>query len=156
MFNFRYVTDLDIYDAVSNVRSRATGCDNISSDMLLFSLPFMISVLRDIFNDCLCCGQFPESWKRAVVKPLLKASNPSSLSDLRAISILSVCSKIFEKVVFKMMTEYIASRGLLPSIQSGFRANYSTCNCTSKGYNGTISCFGSGSIYGCLFGFVGL
>lgn len=132
MFNFRYVTDLDIYDAVSNVRSRATGCDNISLDMLLFSLPFMISVLRDIFNDCLCGGQFPESWKRAVVKPLPKVPNPSSLSDLRPISILSVCSKIFEKVVFKMMSEYIASRGLLPSIQSGFRANYSTCTALLK------------------------
>lgn len=100
--------------------------------MLIFGMPVLAPVLGDIINACLREGQFPEIWKVAIVKPLPKTPNPSSFSALRPVSILSVLSKILERLVFNMLLEYVMENRLLPSSQSGFRRHFSTCTALLK------------------------
>ena len=42
---------------------------------------------------------------------------------------LTIISKVFERVVFNQLSEYLKSQNLLYSFQSGFRSSYSTDTC---------------------------
>lgn len=131
-FNFKKVTDDDIYKAFRQLKSKCSGIDQISFAMLEWSMTYIIDFLKNLINDCLEFGDFPTVWKTALVKPIPKVSNPISFSDLRAINILPILSKLVERLVFTMLIEYISSENILPSVQSGFRANHSTATALSK------------------------
>ena len=50
------------------------------------------------------------------------------IKNYRPVSILSVFSKIFEKVLYKRIYDFLTLKNILYSLQFGFRKNYSTCN----------------------------
>jgi hypothetical protein len=47
-------------------------------------------------------------------------------NNYRPKSVLSVIAKIFEKVIFDQMYEYLTTQNLLSNLQSGFRPLHST------------------------------
>ncbi len=51
------------------------------------------------------------------------------LANYMPVSILSILSKIVERVVFDQLNEYLVSNQLLYKFQSGFRSSYSTDTC---------------------------
>ena len=70
----------------------------------------------------------PQSFKVAVIKPLLKKPTLDSgiLANYRPISNLPFLSKILEKAVAKQLCDFLHDNDLFESFQSGFRANHST------------------------------
>jgi len=61
--------------------------------------------------------------------PNTKVSDPATLADYRPISILSILSKIFEKVVLNQMIEHIECNSIYHPQQSGFRKGHFDCFC---------------------------
>ena len=53
-----------------------------------------------IFRDCLKVGYFPTAWKKANVVPVYKKGNKQILNNYRPVSLLHICSKLFEKIIF--------------------------------------------------------
>ena len=53
-----------------------------------------------IFRNCLKAGYFPTAWKKANIVPVHKKGNKQILSDYRPVSLLPICSKLFEKIIF--------------------------------------------------------
>lgn len=54
--------------------------------------------------------------------PIFKAGEPTDIANYRPISILPVASKIVEKVITELLTDFLNSeRGLLHPMQFGFR-----------------------------------
>ena len=82
--------------------------------------------LSIIINQSLCTGVFPNRLKLAKVIPLHKKDDNKSFGNYRPISLLSSLSKVFEKVVFDQLYEYLISNGLLFESQYGFRKQHST------------------------------
>ena len=82
--------------------------------------------LTIIFNDSLKAGKFPDMWKLAHVIPLYKKDDSSKVCNYRPISLLSCIGKIFERVVFKYVFNYLVENNLLYKLQSGFLPNHST------------------------------
>ncbi|KAH1015908.1 hypothetical protein HUJ04_007219 [Dendroctonus ponderosae] len=74
-------------------------------------------------------NKYPDLWKRAVILPLPKVSNPKELKDLRPISILPAVSKILEKHIYNQILLFMESKNIVPATQSGFRKNFSTSTC---------------------------
>ena len=72
--------------------------------------------LSIIFNDCLNKGKFPHEWKKANVVPVHKKGNKQSL-----ISLLPICSKIFERLIYNEMFTFFTENNLISSNQSEFR-----------------------------------
>ena len=62
----------------------------------------------------------------AKVNPLHKKESKFDHRNYRAISLLAVISKIFEKLIYKRIYFYLDQKKLIYSKQFGFRANYST------------------------------
>lgn len=92
-FSFKLVDQASVVDAVMSIKSGAPGNDGISLRMIKYCLPIIVNHLTHIINCCLEVGYFPESWRESIVRPIPKVKTPSSLSDLRPISLLPVFSK---------------------------------------------------------------
>ena len=53
-----------------------------------------------LFSNCLRDGVLPNDWKKANVIPVHKNGNKQLVSNYRSVSILPICFKIFEKLIF--------------------------------------------------------
>ena len=83
--------------------------------------------LSIIFNDCLNKGKFPHKWKKANV-PVDKKRNTRSLENYRPISLLPVCSKIFERLIYNEMFTFFTKNNLISPNLSGFSPGDSCVN----------------------------
>lgn len=115
-----------ITNIIRSLKSNAEGCDQISLNMLLMTLPDALESVAAVINTSITTSIFPDIWKLAIVRPLPKITNPVDLKDLRPISILPCLSKILEKAVSTQLSDYLEKNNILPEVQSGFRKGRST------------------------------
>ena len=80
--------------------------------------------LSIIFNDRLNEGKFPHESEKANVVPVYKKGNKLSLKNCRPISLLPICSKIFEHLIYNEMFTFFTENNLISLNQSGFRHTY--------------------------------
>ena len=69
---------------------------------------------------------FPDVLKTANVTPLHKKESKLDFMNYRPISLLSVLSKVYEKLIYKRIYEYLNRYNFIYDKQFGFRRNYST------------------------------
>lgn len=125
-FSFDSVSEDAVLKVIQSFKSNAQGIDGITLEMLFMTLPQSLPAITNIINGSMSSGMFPDSWKVAVVKPIPKNNQPSSLGDLRPISLLPCLSKILEKIVCMQLIKFLETHHLLPQLQSGFRQRHST------------------------------
>lgn len=114
---------------ISKLNSKkASGFDGISIAMLKLCTKEVAIPLSLIFKCCLSHGIFPAQWKKANVQPVHKKNSRQIKSNYRPISLLPICSKIFEKIIFDHMYSFLLTNKLLSKNQSGFRPGDSTIN----------------------------
>ena len=77
--------------------------------------------LSVIFKNCLQSGSFPNNWKKSNVVPIHKKGDKQLLQNYRPVSLLPICGKIFERIIFNPIFEYLEKNSLLCPNQSGFR-----------------------------------
>lgn len=110
--------------------SKPSTCllDPIPTRLLKEVLPLVSASLLDMINVSLLTGYVPQSFKVAVIKPLLKkpSLDPGVLANYRPISNLPFLSKILEKVVANQLCDFLNINSLLEDFQSGFRVHHST------------------------------
>ena len=68
---------------------------------------------------------YPCELKKAIVTPINKKEDPELPENYRPISITETLSKIFEKLLYKQINEYLIYQKLLSNTQFGFRTSYS-------------------------------
>ena len=71
-------------------------------------------------------GIFPEKLKLFKVISLFKKGDKLDLNSYRPVSILTCFRKIFEKVIFNRLLNFLNKHSVLVSNQYGFRAGCST------------------------------
>ena len=82
--------------------------------------------LCDIVNESFSSGIIPDMMKLAKVIPLYKKNSPEVPSNYRPISLLSVFSKIVEKLMHNRLYSFLEKYDILYSLQFRFRAKHST------------------------------
>ena len=96
-----------------------------------YSIPiFLLKVLSehiaiplyDIINGSVSNGIFPDMMKLAKVIPLYKKNSPDDSSNYRPISLLSVFSKITEKLMHTGLCNFLEQHNALYSLQFDFRS----------------------------------
>ena len=85
-----------------------------------------IKPLTHLINSSIKEGIFPDEVKIAKVVPISKAADKHCMENYRPISVLSVFSKILEKVVYNHLIEFITKNKVLNKHQFGFRKQHST------------------------------
>jgi len=101
----------------------ADGYPPVLLQNLSHSLAQPLSV---IFASFMSTGHVPQAWKQATVTPVFKGGIASDQSNYRPISLMSVFSKLMEKVVVLDMLRYCKEQGLISKQQHGFLARKST------------------------------
>ena len=66
------------------------GADTIPARFVKLVAEHLADLLTDIINNCIRRSYFPTKWKKARVSPIPKVVNPTSMNELRPISILPV------------------------------------------------------------------
>ena len=84
--------------------------------------------LELIFKDCLTNGIFPSDWKKGSIVPVHKKNDKQCLNNYRRISLLTICSKIFERLIFNEMFGFFIENDLISQHQSGFKPGNSCIN----------------------------
>lgn len=125
-FSLQNVNQLETFLAINNIKSNATGADQISPKFIKHILPLILPYICHIFNTILTSSKFPASWKMSKVIPIPKTNSPKTLNDYRPISIVPFLSKAFERIVYNQLNEHIQLNNLLSPLQSGFRTSRST------------------------------
>ena len=88
---------------------------------------YLSPILIKLFNKCYSEGYFPYELKIAKVIPIFKnKGNINGLGNYRPISMLSVFSKLFEKLIHKKLYEYLDVNKIINENQFGFRISHST------------------------------
>ena len=107
-------------------RKKSAGTDGLSQDKLIMAKNILKIPLTRLINHSIEEGEFPNSWKEALITPILKKGDRTKKENYRPISCLSVASKVLEKIVCDQITNYMEKNNLFPETQHGFRKNRST------------------------------
>ena len=96
----------------------------VKSVLLETLLPSVIKII----NLSLESGIFPDLYKQANVKPLLKkiSLDPNCLKNYRPVSNLNFLSKLVEKVVAHQLVSHLQQFNLLETFQSAYKPYHST------------------------------
>ena len=90
--------------------------------------PSIYKPLEIIFNQCLETGVFPSEWKKGNIVPIHKKGDKQMLQNYRPVSLLPICGKILERLMFNEMFEFFIENKLISSSQSGFKPGDSCIN----------------------------
>ena len=67
-------------------------------------------------------------WKLANVTPIFKKGDKQLIKNYSPISLLPICGKVFEKIIFNNLYNHLTRYNLITKNQSGFRPGDSTTN----------------------------
>ena len=109
--------------------SKASGPDCIPVMVLKNYEPELSYILAKLFNNCLKKSCFPDCWKVSSVVPVFKnVGERSTAKNYRPVSLLSVVSKVFEKLVNNRIVDHLEKCGLFSHFQYGFMSSRSTAD----------------------------
>ena len=106
--------------------NKSHGHDGLSARMIKMYDDTLVIPLVLIFKNCLSKGYFPKKWKMANVTAVHKKKEKNIVSNYRPISLLPLCGKIFEKIIYDNLYTHIFGNKLISDKQSGYRRNDST------------------------------
>ena len=86
----------------------------------------MAPILTNLINKSLLKGEFPDILKIANVCPIYKKGDVDKCENYRPISLLSNVGKIFEKVMYSRLWDFLNKHDIIFDRQFGFRKNHST------------------------------
>ena len=123
------ITLQEIKDIISVLQpKKAHGPDTISVTMIQLCGEHLCIPLKIIFQNILKTGIFPDRWKEANITPVHKKNDKQIVSNYRPISLLPIFAKIFERIIFKNLYNFLVSHNLITNHQSGFRPGDSCTN----------------------------
>ena len=79
----------------------------------------IVKPLSIIFKNCIDNGIFPDVWKKYI--PVQKKGDKQIIDNYRPVSLLPICGKMFEKLLFNLIFKFLDDNNLLSFNQSGFR-----------------------------------
>ena len=101
-----------------------------------------------IINESFTSGIFPDNLKLAKVIILYKKGSRDNPTNYRPISLLSIFSKIIEKIMYERVYRFLETCNILYPLQFGFREKHSTLH-TIIGMTETIKEAIDNGMFGC-------
>ena len=100
------------------------GCDGIGPRLLKHCALPLCQPLHHLFSLSLSQSYIPAEWRLHLIKPIFKSGDRSLVQNYRPISLLCVCSKVLERIVFNHILNFVKER--ISKHQFGFMLHRST------------------------------
>lgn len=110
----------------------SSGHDGMSNNLIKAIIPEIKEPLCNIYNKSIEEGTYPEKMKLAEVVPIYKGKQQNLQENYRPVSLLPVLSKLFEKLIYTRVYNFLSKNNILYSSQYGFRSNHSTVHALAE------------------------
>lgn len=127
--SFREVNESEVKNVIKRAKYTHCANDPVPVGVIAGSENFdrLVTVTTRMVNLSISSGVFPDSEKKAIVKPILKGNlNPQCLSSFRPVSNLTFQSKVLESVILQQLNNHLDMVEAIPDGQSAYRCLYST------------------------------
>ena len=124
--SFRPLAEEEVESIVKSLSSKSCELDVIPTNLLKDILPSILPIITRLINTSLREGLYVETWKLAIVRPLLKKIGLELIDkNYRPVSNLTFLSKVLEKAALNQFITHCNKHSLLPDYQSAYREHYS-------------------------------
>ena len=120
------ITTIEVMNVILLLKNSCAGWDDIPAYVMKRCINVYIKPLTHIIDKSMKGGVFPSELKLAKVVPIFKSGDSSKITNYRPISVLSFFSKVFERVMYNHIIDFIESLNVLYKYQFGFRHKHST------------------------------
>ena len=122
----RPVNETEVVAILKDMKNSSPGWDCISPKIVKQTYRYFLEPLVHVTNMSILHGVFPDELKIAKVIPLYKGGESKLLVNYRPVSVLPVFSKVFERLMYNRILEFINENDVIYNLQFGFRKNHST------------------------------
>ena len=127
IFEFKLLKPVDVYKVFSKLKNgKAAGMHLIPNRILKNVKDILTPSITDIFNASIKSKTFPDDFKIARVTPIFKGGDTEDLGNYQPISILASTARIFKRLLYKQLHDFLATNKILNDKQWGFRSLHST------------------------------
>ena len=106
--------------------NKSLGPDSIPLNLIKECAIQLSKPLTLLYNKCILQAKYPHPWKLAKSITLYKKNNRLLPENYRPISLLNCFGKVFEKLIYIQMMNFIDKHKVLFIYQYGFRSKHST------------------------------
>ncbi len=118
---------IEVKETISAMKDgKSAGHDQFSTKIIKLTIDELVEPLVYIINSSLTIGCVPDDMKVAKVIPIYKKDDNHYFSNYRPISLLSIFSKLLEKIMAKRLLSFLSKHNVLIPQQFGFRTAHST------------------------------
>ena len=125
-------TPFELQNIIKGLKNKGNKFLDIYPTILKDNIEVFSCHLSQLYNLSLNQSTFPDKCKVGRVVPAHKSGPTDIMDNYRPISILSVFSKIFEKLTLVRMQSFISRHNILSPCQYGFRIGRSTTHAIIK------------------------
>ena len=143
---FIEVSVTEVRTTILSLNNSTPGWDEFPTFVAKKSIDNYIMPLTHVINKSLKEGVIPSELKLAKVVPIFKAGATNKITNYGPISVLSFFSKVFEKIIYHKLIEFLDHNGILYCYQFGFRQGHSTQQAIITLVNKITSCLDCGDL----------
>ena len=97
--NTNSVSPFNIFKSLSTLKKTSPGPDGLPYWLFRECASELTPVVTYLVGLSLSAGTPPDQWKHAVITPIPKVIKPTSMSELRPISVTSIMSRVTERII---------------------------------------------------------
>ena len=120
------VTVDDVMPVISQLNNSAAGHDGLPASIMKKLSNDYVIPLTHCINMSVIQGDFPDTLKTEKVRPICKGDGEQMFQNYRPNSILPFCIKIYEKIIFNHVINFLIINDILYDKQFGFRKGHAT------------------------------
>ena len=106
--------------------NKSSDIYGMSPKLLKILFPAISETLSNIFNESFALGIFPDHMKLTMITPIFKGGSKFDISNYRPVSVLSIISKVLEKLMLARLIKYLGKSKKIYEHQFRFQKNRST------------------------------
>jgi hypothetical protein len=89
---------------------KAAGVDNIPPEVLKVDLDITANMLHPLFEKIQNGGEMPNDWRFGLLIKIQKKSDTANCDNWQGITLLSIPSKVFTRILFNRIKEHVNQR----------------------------------------------
>ncbi len=119
------ITETQVLNLFLGLDSNKVSID-IPNNMIKIAAYELSPIFTNIFNESISTGVVPDILKISRITPIYKSGDTNEPHNYRPISILSVFSKVLERLVCNQLDSFLEKYNIMYNYQFGFRKKHST------------------------------